>query len=63
MTSGGLGAEARVGLTWLLHRNVGLFAEYRLTHVAIPDGSDRDGERVDATLNTHHVLGGVSLRF
>jgi len=63
VTSGALGAEARVGLTWLLNRRVGVFAEYRLTHVSMPDGSDKSGERIDTELNTNHLLGGVSLRF
>jgi hypothetical protein len=62
-----LGLDVRAGLTWQFHRRVGLFGEYRFTYLPISTDSDSDfgptEERVDAKLNTHHVLLGVSIRF
>ena len=62
-----VGLDVRAGLTWQFHRRVGVFAEYRFTHVSISADDEGDfsvrTERVDATLNTHHFLAGVSIRF
>jgi len=64
-----VGFDARLGLTWQFHKRVGLFAEYRFTYLPISADDDDDDfggartERVDARLNTHHILLGVSIRF
>jgi outer membrane protein with beta-barrel domain len=66
-----VGLDARVGLAWQVHRRVALFTEYRFTYLPIStdDESETFGivspaiERLDATLNTHHLLVGVSFRF
>lgn len=62
-----VGLDVRAGLTWQFHRRVGLFAEYRFTHVSISGDNESDfpvgTERVDATLSTHHFLSGISIRF
>lgn len=61
----GLGVDTRVGLAWQFRRNLALFGEYRFTHVPISTlVSDRTpGTGLYGTLNTHHFLTGVSLRF
>jgi opacity protein-like surface antigen len=69
--SWGVGLDTRVGLAWQFHRRVALFTEYRLTHMPIStdnEGKDTLGtipatERLDTTLNTDHLLAGVSFRF
>jgi hypothetical protein len=63
-----VGFDARAGLTWQFHKHVGLFSEYRYTYLPVAAADDDDfggasGERVDARLNTHHLLLGVSIRF
>ena len=56
-----LGLKVGTGVTWMLFRNFGVFAEYRFTHVH-PEFED-SGVKLKTDLNTHHVLGGVTLRF
>jgi opacity protein-like surface antigen len=56
-----VGFTAGGGLTFLLARNIGLFAEYRFTYNR-PD-VDISDVKVKAHLDTHHVLGGVTFRF
>lgn len=62
-----VGFDARLGLTWQFHQRVGLFTEYRYTYLPISADDDDFGgsasERVDARLNTHHLLVGVTIRF
>lgn len=62
-----VGLDVRAGLAWQFHRHVGLFAEYRFTYLPISIDKDSDfgptTEQVDAKLNTHHFLLGVSIRF
>jgi opacity protein-like surface antigen len=63
------GLDARAGLRWLFSRNMGLFAEYRLTHFNSDSENDtlkiggEPAEQVDATMTTHHVLGGLTFSF
>jgi hypothetical protein len=59
------GADVRGGLTFLIAKNFGLFAEYRFTHVRPGFSFDIQGGDVKAktTFDTHHVLGGVTFRF
>lgn len=63
-----IGFDARSGVAWQFHRRLAVFGEYRFTHLSISGkdaesflGGDRTG--VDTTLNVHHVLVGVSIRF
>jgi hypothetical protein len=61
-----IGFDGRVGLTWQFHPRIGLYGEYRYTYLPISADDDSHGvrtERVDANLNTHHILMGVTLRF
>jgi hypothetical protein len=71
MGSWGVGLDTRVGLAWQFHRRAALFTEYRFTYLPISTDSETETfgivspatERLDATLNTHHLLVGVSFRF
>ncbi len=60
-----VGVKVGTGLAWQLHANVALFAEYRFTHFSprfrVSDHGGR--ETIEADIDTHHVLGGVSFRF
>lgn len=60
-----IGADVRGGLTVLLTPNLGIFAEYRYTHVKPDIDLDFVGLDVEAEteFRTHHINGGVSLRF
>jgi opacity protein-like surface antigen len=62
-----LGLDVRAGLAWQFHPRVGVFTEYRFTYLPIDIDEDSDfgpiEERVDAKLNTHHILMGVAIRF
>ena len=64
-----LGIDARAGLRWLFSKNMGLYAEYRLTHFSSDSENDNftiggePVERVNATMTTHHVLGGLTFSF
>jgi len=61
-----IGVKVGAGLTWLFSHNVGVFAEYRFTHFK-PEFEFTDNvagkATVEATLNTHSLLGGVAFRF
>lgn len=56
-----IGVQAGAGFTWLFRRNVGVFAEYRFSHFA-PEIRVGDW-RFETNVNTHSVLGGLTLRF
>jgi hypothetical protein len=56
------GFDAHLGLLWQFHRHFGVFAEYRFTHLPM-DGSHKQSTQLNATLETHHLLTGVSFRF
>jgi opacity protein-like surface antigen len=68
-TDGHVGLDARAGLRWLFSKNMGLYTEYRLTHFSSNSVSDtvkingQPTERVNATMTTHHVLGGLTFSF
>ena len=64
----GIGIDARAGLRWLFSANLGLYGEYRLTHFNTDSTNDDDAiffseTHVNATLTTHHVLGGFTFSF
>jgi opacity protein-like surface antigen len=71
ISSWGIGVDTRVGLAWQVHRHVALFTEYRFTHLPVSANDETDlfglhaaaTKRLDATLNTHHLLAGISFRF
>jgi opacity protein-like surface antigen len=56
-----LGMTAGGGLTYMFTRLFGVFAEYRFTYNR-PE-FNLDGLRVKPDLDSHHVLGGLTLRF
>jgi opacity protein-like surface antigen len=60
-----VGLDVRAGLNFRFTRTIGIFAEYRLTYVDQEFKFTRQGVRsvVEADPSTHHVLGGLSLRF
>jgi opacity protein-like surface antigen len=56
-----IGIEGGGGAVWEFTKNVGVFAEYRYTHVR---PSLESGDIVfKSHLSTHHLLGGISLRY
>jgi opacity protein-like surface antigen len=57
-----LGLKVGGGLASQLHRRLALFAEYRFTRFT-PDDIEANRLRYGADVDTHHVLGGISLRF
>jgi len=69
LTDSHIGIDARAGVRWLFSQNMGLFTEYRITHFksdSVNDSVEINGqptERVNATMTTHHVLGGLTFRF
>jgi opacity protein-like surface antigen len=56
-----IGIEGGGGVLWKFTKNVGVFAEYRYTHVR-PVLESGDVE-FRSHLSTHHLLGGISLRY
>jgi opacity protein-like surface antigen len=60
-TSTKLGVTAGGGVTFLFTNNIGIFAEYRFTHVK-PE-FEIGGVKVEPNLDTHHILSGVTFRF
>ena len=60
-----VGLDVRAGLNFRFTRALGIFAEYRLTYVEQEFKFTRQGVRsvVETDPSTHHVLGGISLRF
>jgi len=60
-TSTKLGVTAGAGATYMFLRNFGAFAEYRFTHFKPEFGIQ--GLQIEPTVNTHHLLAGVSFRF
>jgi opacity protein-like surface antigen len=55
------GFDFRLGLTWMLTRNIGLFGEYRFSY-AWPE-YDLNGETVEPQYGVNHVVGGLTFRF
>jgi opacity protein-like surface antigen len=67
-TDTSIGLKAGAGLAFHLTRAIALFGEYRFTHfkadVTFNDSTEPPSqENIEATLNTHHVIGGISFRF
>jgi opacity protein-like surface antigen len=60
-----VGLDVRAGLNVRITRALGVFAEYRLTYVEQEFKFTRQGIQavVEADPSTHHVEGGLSLRF
>jgi opacity protein-like surface antigen len=56
-----VGLTAGGGMTFMITRLLGVFAEYRFTRNR-PE-FDLDGLRVEPKLDSHHVVGGLTLRF
>ena len=59
------GLDVRGGLTFMLTKNIGLFGEYRYTHVKPDFGFDilNIDSKAKTTFDTHHVHGGLTFRF
>ena len=55
------GFDFRMGLTWMLTRTVGLFAEYRYSYLQ-PD-YDLNGEHVEPEFSVNHIAVGLTFRF
>jgi hypothetical protein len=63
-----IGVDARAGLRWLFAQNIGLFGEYRLTYFKTDSSNDDNAiffseSHVNASLTTHHFLGGIAFSF
>lgn len=63
-----VGIDLRAGAAWRLPGGFALFSEYRFTwfrlHADDAAGTGYSGtEFIDTTLTTHHVIGGISIRF
>ena len=64
-TDATVGVKLGVGAAWRLLANVAVFGEYRFTHFS-PRWSFANGGALgtlEADINTHHLLFGVSYRF
>jgi opacity protein-like surface antigen len=60
-----VGLDLRAGLAWPFLKNIAAFGEYRLTHVE-PEYDGQAGgvpAKFETRARTHHVLGGISIRF
>ena len=64
-TSWDIGLDLRAGVTFLFTRNIGVFAEYRLTYVNPEWEANVQGATVttDVDLLTNHFVGGLTFRF
>jgi opacity protein-like surface antigen len=60
-TDAKLGFTVGGGLAYMFTRNIGAFAEYRFTYSR--PKFEVGGVTVKPELNSHHILGGVTLRF
>lgn len=73
-----VGLDVRAGVAWQVHRKVAVFTEYRFTHVALeyeqegcltfacalfPFATEVTRRQAETTLDTHHLLLGISFRF
>jgi len=56
-----LGFTAGTGVTYMFTKNFGVFGEYRFTYNR-PSLTITD-VKIEPKLNSHHLLGGVTLRF
>lgn len=64
-TSYDFGLDVRAGMSWLFTQHVGLFGEYRLTHVTPRFEDEVLGQKVhvEVPLLTHHFLAGAMYQF
>lgn len=60
-TSFDIGFDLRLGLTWMLTRNVGLFGEYRFSWVQ--PGYDLNEGHVEPEFAVNHLAAGLTFRF
>ena len=60
-TSFDIGFDFRLGLTWMLTRNIGLFGEYRFSYVQ-PDYDLSEGH-VEPDFSVNHLAVGLTFRF
>jgi len=60
-TAASHGVKTGGGVIWELTKNVGVFAEYRYTHLR--PSLHSGGIVLKTHLSTHHLLGGISFRF
>jgi opacity protein-like surface antigen len=60
-TSFDVGFDFRLGLTWMLTKNIGLFGEYRFSYVW--PTYDLNGEQVEPQFSVNHVAAGLTFRF
>ena len=60
-TSFDVGFDLRMGVTWMLTRNIGLFGEYRFSYVQ--PGYDLNGEHVEPEFSVNHLAVGLAFRF
>jgi hypothetical protein len=60
-----VGVDFRGGLAWEFHPNWAVFTEYRFTYYTVSPERSTNGQKVklEADLDTHHVLFGISYRF
>jgi hypothetical protein len=58
-----LGGLVRGGIAFQLFRHLALFAEYRYSFFPNFELTDSHGLHFQADVNTHHVVGGLSIRF
>src|SRR5262249_23090089 len=56
-----VGVKAGAGLSWQIVRGIAVFTEYQFTHFRPEYSSDE--VKLKLTVDTHHVLGGISFRF
>lgn len=56
-----LGPKVAGGVTWFFAKNIGLFGEYRYTYSR--PSADFGNIVFKTHLSTHHVLGGISVRY
>jgi opacity protein-like surface antigen len=56
-----LGVTAGGGISFLFTKNIGVFGEYRFTHVK-PEFKF-SGTKIEPRLDTHHILAGLTFRF
>jgi opacity protein-like surface antigen len=70
-TDTSIGVTAGAGLTWMFTQNIGAFGEFRYTYnkpefnfnPTIFQGASPIGVKVEPTLNTIHLLAGLTVRF
>jgi opacity protein-like surface antigen len=66
-TDTSIGVKVGAGLSFNITKALALFGEYRFTHfkadATFQETRTATQEKIEATFNTHHVIGGISFRF